>query len=40
MSEHALDFLQSWIVENVNPTTYEDRDVAEHLAHDKLRQGV
>ena len=33
MSEYALDFLQSWIVENVNPTTY-DRDTAEYLAHD------
>jgi hypothetical protein len=34
MSDHAFDFLQSWIVENVNATMYEDRDTAEHLAHD------
>ena len=34
MSEHAFDFLQSWIVENVNPTTHEDKDTAEHLAQD------
>jgi hypothetical protein len=34
MSDHAFDFLQSWIVENVTATTYEDKDAAEHLAHD------
>jgi hypothetical protein len=34
MSDHAFDFLQSWIVENVNTTSDEDRDTAEHLAHD------
>ena len=34
MSDHAFDFLQSWIVENVNATMYEDRDMAEHLADD------
>ena len=34
MSDHAFDFLQSWIVENVNATMYEDRDTAEHLADD------
>jgi hypothetical protein len=34
MSDHAFDFLQSWIVENVNATMYEDQDTAEHLAHD------
>jgi hypothetical protein len=34
MSDHAFDFLQSWIVENVNATTDEDRDAAEHLAHE------
>jgi hypothetical protein len=34
MSDHAFDFLQSWIVENVNTTMYDDRDTAEHLAHD------
>lgn len=34
MSDHAFDFLQSWIVENVNATMYEDKDTAEHLAHD------
>jgi hypothetical protein len=34
MSDHAFDFLQSWIVENVNATMYEDKDTAEHLADD------
>jgi len=34
MSDHAFDFLQSWIVENVTATTYEDKDAAEHLARD------
>ena len=34
MSDHAFDFLQSWIVENVNATMYEDKDMAEHLAGD------
>ena len=34
MPDHAFDFLQSWIVENVNATMYEDKDTAEHLAHD------
>jgi hypothetical protein len=34
MSDHAFDFLQSWIVENVNATIYEDGETAEHLAHD------
>jgi hypothetical protein len=34
MSDHAFDFLQSWIVENVNATMYEDKNTAEHLAHD------
>ena len=34
MSNHALDFLRSWIVENVNSTIFEDRDTAEHLAED------
>jgi hypothetical protein len=34
MSDHAFDFLQSWIVENVNATMYEDKDTAEYLAHD------
>ena len=34
MSDHAFDFLQSWIVENVNATMYEDKDTAEHLAQD------
>jgi hypothetical protein len=32
MSDHAFDFLQSWIVENVNATIYEN--TAKHLAHD------
>jgi hypothetical protein len=34
MSDHAFDFLQSWIVESVNATMYEDKDTAEHLAQD------
>jgi hypothetical protein len=34
MSDHAFDFLQSWIVENVNVTMYEDKNTAEHLADD------
>ncbi len=34
MSDHAFDFLQSWIVENVNATMYEDKNTAEHLADD------
>jgi hypothetical protein len=34
MSDHAFDFLQSWIVENVNATMYEDKDTAQHLAED------
>ena len=34
MSDHAFDFLQSWIVENVNATMYEDSDAAKHLADD------
>ena len=34
MSDHAFDFLQSWIVENVNATMYENRDTAENLADD------
>jgi hypothetical protein len=34
MSDHAFDFLQSWIVENANATMYEDKDTAEYLADD------
>ena len=34
MSDHAFDFLQSWIVENVNARTYEDKDTAQHLVED------
>jgi hypothetical protein len=34
MSDHAFDFLQSWIVENVNATMHKDKDTAEHLAQD------
>jgi hypothetical protein len=34
MSDHAFDFLQSWIVENVNATMYEDNDTEEYLAND------
>jgi hypothetical protein len=33
MSDRAFDFLQSWIVENVN-ATIEDKDAAEHLTQD------
>ena len=36
MSDHAFDFLQSWIVENVNATMYQDKNTAEHLAEDCL----
>jgi hypothetical protein len=36
MSDHAFDFLQSWIVENVNATMHEDKDAVEHLAHDRV----
>jgi hypothetical protein len=31
MSDYAFDFLQSWIVENVNATMYENKNTAEHL---------
>jgi len=34
MSDHAFDFLQSWIVENVNTTMYENKDTAQHLTQD------
>ena len=34
MSDHAFDFLQSWIVENVNATMYEDNDGAKYLTQD------
>lgn len=34
MSDEAFHFLQSWIVENVNATIYEEKDKAEHLADD------
>ena len=34
MSDHAFDFLQSWIVENVNATMYENKDTAQHLTQD------
>jgi hypothetical protein len=34
MSDHAFDFLQSWIVENVNATMYQDKDIAGDLAQD------
>lgn len=34
MSDHACDFLESWIVENVNAATYEDEDTADHLTQD------
>jgi hypothetical protein len=34
MSDHAFDFLQSWIVDNVNPTMSEHKDKADHLAQD------
>ena len=32
MSDHAFEFLQSWVVENVKATIVEDE--AEHLAKD------
>ncbi len=31
-----FDFLQSWIVENVNAMMYGDKETAAHLAHDCL----
>lgn len=31
---HAYDFLQSWIVENVDGTKYGNENTAEHLTHD------
>jgi hypothetical protein len=34
MSDHAFDFLQSWVVENVNATIYEDTDTVKHLTYD------
>jgi hypothetical protein len=34
MSDHAFEFLQSWTVENVKPTLYEDGETPEHLADD------
>ena len=34
MSDHAFDFLESWIVENVNAKMFEDRGTAERLAQD------
>lgn len=34
MSDHAFDFLQSWIVENVNAAMYENKDTAQHLTQD------
>jgi hypothetical protein len=34
MSDHAFDFLQSWIVENVNATTLEDKNAATNLVQD------
>ena len=34
MSDHAFEFLQSWIVDNVKATISEDEDAAEHLAQD------
>jgi hypothetical protein len=34
MSDHAFDFLESWIVENVNAKMLEDKGTAERLAQD------
>jgi hypothetical protein len=34
MSDHAFDFLESWIVENVNAKMFEDKGMAERLAQD------
>ena len=32
MSERASKFLQSWVLEHVNATVYEDRETAQELA--------
>ena len=34
MSDHAFDFLQSWIVENVSATMYGHKGNPEHFAQD------
>jgi hypothetical protein len=34
MSDHAFDFLQSWIAENVNARMYGTENTVDHLAHD------
>ena len=34
MSEHAFDFLQSWVAENVNATMYEHQETVENLTQD------
>jgi len=34
ISNDAFHFLQSWVIENVNATIYEENDTAEHLADD------
>ena|SRR5689334_12557619 len=34
MSDHAFEFLQSWIVENVKAAAFENEAAAEHLAKD------
>jgi len=33
MSDHAFDFLQSWIVDNVNPTMCEHKPLAAIWTH-------
>ncbi len=34
MSEHAFDFLQSWMAENVKSTMYEHQEAVENLTDD------
>jgi hypothetical protein len=34
MSDDAFDFLQSWVVENVHATIYDEKDAVDHLADD------
>ena len=34
MSEHAFDFLQSWVAENVNARMYEHLETVENLTQD------
>ena len=34
MSNHAFEFLESWVVENVDATVFGDKDRMEHLVQD------